>query len=58
MTDKQRKAADEGYQRLVKELNLTDDGGDRIKLIYSKAFVDGHRCAEEEVKEILKSILH
>lgn len=57
MTDKQRKAADEGYQRLIKELNLADDD-DRIKLIYSKAFVDGHRCAEKEVEEILKGILH
>lgn len=58
MTEKQRQAADDGYQRLVKELNLTDDDGDRVKLIYSKAFVDGHRCAEEEVKAILKEILH
>lgn len=57
MTEKQRQAADEGYQMLVKELNLTDDD-DRIKLIYSKAFVDGHRCAEEEVEEILKGLLH
>lgn len=57
MTDKQRKIAADGYQRLVKELNLADDD-ERSKQIYSTAFVDGHRCAEEEVKAILKEILH